>query len=565
MPFDTLNIGTAANDGTGDTLRTAFGKVQNNFGKPALIPYGVPTVAPAANQIAYYSAATAVTYTALTAFGRSLIDDADAGAARATLGAAAYSATSLGAADMDAAPLGQLVPYNGTADQGATLNWPSIGDTGTAAQWWNVLTHGTSTRATQTASFGFGGSRGRTFVRGKHDATWSAWQELQQAGSAFLAQLRAPDGTAPAPSITFASDTNTGIYRFGENQLAVSAQGATVARFRVTSATEGNYVDMINGGPGARATYGVEGVDANISANVRGKGTGSVFIGSGTNVGIEVSAPTSTVNYVRARGAATGVGPDLTVIGGDANAPLTLAARGNDSVLLASQGGTATALRASAPATGVNRIGITGSATGQAVTIAAEGADANIAVFLAPKGTGTLDATSKRVTSVANPTAAQDAATKAYVDEGPSILERVNTATQNLGSNPTAVVIQFPSAGDFVRGLAWDGTNHRCQPTVSGIYMVVVNVILQMTNASAYVLDLAKNGTLHRRFYQGQTAASAVIAGGSGTCFVECNGTTDYIDIRATIPAGGLSNAGATAAAAQEYSRVTIKRVGALA
>lgn len=31
MPMQTINIGTAANDGTGDTLRDAFGKCNDNF------------------------------------------------------------------------------------------------------------------------------------------------------------------------------------------------------------------------------------------------------------------------------------------------------------------------------------------------------------------------------------------------------------------------------------------------------------------------------------------------------------------------------------------------------
>ena len=33
MAQQTINLGTAANDGTGDPLRTAFGKANDNFGE----------------------------------------------------------------------------------------------------------------------------------------------------------------------------------------------------------------------------------------------------------------------------------------------------------------------------------------------------------------------------------------------------------------------------------------------------------------------------------------------------------------------------------------------------
>jgi hypothetical protein len=48
------------------------------------------------------------------------------------------------------------------------------------------------------------------------------------------AEILASNGAAATPSITFASDTNTGIYRSGADEVAVACNGAEVARFVTT-------------------------------------------------------------------------------------------------------------------------------------------------------------------------------------------------------------------------------------------------------------------------------------------------------------------------------------------
>jgi len=64
------------------------------------------------------------------------------------------------------------------------------------------------------------------------------------------------------------------------------------------------------------------------------------------------------------------------------------------------------------------------------LTLSGQGSDAN--VVLAPTGTGTISASSKRITNVATPTADSDATTKAYVDsvaQGLSVKNSVHLAT----------------------------------------------------------------------------------------------------------------------------------------
>lgn len=60
-----------------------------------------------------------------------------------------------------------------------------------------------------------------------------------------LCQARYTDGTAAAPSITFGSDPDTGIYRYGTNEIGFSTGGNAIGRFR-GSRLEINAIELPN-------------------------------------------------------------------------------------------------------------------------------------------------------------------------------------------------------------------------------------------------------------------------------------------------------------------------------
>ena len=97
MAKQTINIGTTANDGTGDAIRAAFGKVNDNFteiytantgtntGDQNLSAYAT-TAAVAAGYQPLDSDLTAISALTTTAYGRALLSTADAATLRSAIG-----------------------------------------------------------------------------------------------------------------------------------------------------------------------------------------------------------------------------------------------------------------------------------------------------------------------------------------------------------------------------------------------------------------------------------------------------------------------------------------------
>ena len=122
----------------------------------------------------------------------------------------------------------------------------------------------------------------------------------------------------------------------------------------------------------------------------------------------------------------------------------------------------------------VNQFDITNAATGTGVKLSTSGGDSNIDIILDPKGSGVVDVNSSRISNVTDPSQAQDAATKAYVDAvktGLDVKDSVVVATTANITIATAL-----NVGDTIDGVTLsDGdrvlVKDQSDATENGIYV----------------------------------------------------------------------------------------------
>ncbi len=195
------------------------------------------------------------------------------------------------------------------------------------------------------------------------------------------------------------------IFEAGTFSGTASVVAGTASR-EVTISVAANLVKLVNSG-----------TDADIGTVITPKGAGVVALGGTTvaNSGVQVPIVTSSVNFLKVSGGATGTGVTVLANGTDGTVDLRLQSTSTGVVAL---GGTTTANASTqivTTASSVNFLRITGGATGSGVALLATGTDGTVDLQLQSKSTG--------VVALGGPTTANASAQAATVASSVNFLQ----------------------------------------------------------------------------------------------------------------------------------------------
>ena len=193
------------------------------------------------------------------------------------------------------------------------------------------------------------------------------------------------DGTEAAPSLSFTSDTNTGVYRPAADTVGIVGGGNDVVRLTgIASATD--YLEIKNGiGVGSPLHVLAEGASANIGVHLQPKGSGLFTISDGTdfNKGIRFRCSSSAASAITLLDAVSTAGRVITLPDATGTLALVSGDLGTPSALVGTNiTGTASGLTAG------------NAALAATVTVANEATDTSCFPLFATAATGSLAALS---------------------------------------------------------------------------------------------------------------------------------------------------------------------------
>ena len=239
------------------------------------------------------------------------------------------------------------------------------------------------------------------------------------ASPTFTGQASFAAGTAAAPSVKVGAEQN-GLYSSATNTLDVTLGGVRQFQFSRTASAV-NYFSVTGSVAGGFSNI-LESVgpDSNIQNLYASKGTsGHVFRtgGSGGFTQFLMAHAPSAVNYYQVQGAATAGAPVFFATGSDTNVSAIYSLKGAGNHVFYTATTTAPQLMVAHTASAVNHLQVTGSATGNAVTISTGGSDTNRSISLTAAGTGLVQITndSLRIVTSKTPASATAAGTAGQI------------------------------------------------------------------------------------------------------------------------------------------------------
>jgi hypothetical protein len=272
------------------------------------------------------------------------------------------------------------VPYAGTAGliqdaAGLTFDGSTLSNTG---------------RITTGTGVGAGSSATQITIGGTLVSASNVTRAVSNIGTAPSTSTTEFSSFLSSPSTTAAAYTITNMQHFIASFSTLGATSAITNQFgffantSLTGATNnyGFYGNIASGTN--RFNFYANGTAANVFA-----GTTSL----GGLVGAESLRATrvaSAVNYYNMQGSTTGNTPQLSVQGSDTNIQFAVSSKGGSEVRFFTNSFGQQQLQIAHTASAVNYLQATGAATGNGVTLSAQGTDTNIDLALTPKGTGVL-------------------------------------------------------------------------------------------------------------------------------------------------------------------------------
>ena len=271
--------------------------------------------------------------------------------------------------------------------------------------------------------------------------------------------------TATANNITIKGATDSAISTTGaDTDLTISIATATATTKGVAFFPTGNTGDFIIGASGALETEG------KISLRKATYTTSGVAKFASSQFSIDGLAADGTPDPVDGNGAVT-IRP--IKIGGQT------ITNGNVTPVTEFTGLTSVAIGSLVIATNA---------------ITATGNDANIDIALAPKGTGSVAIGGKRITNIANPSNASDAATKEYVDgkaSGLTVKDPVRLASAPDAPNaPNANGVN--QYGSVTLSYTVASTSNSSFPVIDGIQVALNDRVLLKNQGAAAYLDAVR-------------------------------------------------------------------------